>query len=206
VTNFENRKPDTVNETTGFSRERGFTMIEVMIVLVVVAILVTVAAPGFQNLIGNNRIISEVYTLRATLNNARSEAMARRAQVVVCPSVDGAACADSDDWSTGYIAFVDTDRDNVADPDDPDEEIIQVEAEERAVDIAFNNAVRLVRFNAQGVALGFDGAFTFCDDRGAEDARALIVNPVGTVRSARDTDTPEDYIVDDGAGDNVTCN
>ncbi len=205
MTNFDNSKPDTVNETTGSGRERGFTMIEVMIVLVVVAILVAVAAPGFQNLIGNNRIISEVYTLRATLNNARSEAMARRASVVVCPSTDGAACADSDDWSTGYIAFVDTVRDNAADPNDPDEEIIQVEGEERAVDIAFNNAARLVRFNSQGVALGFDGAFTFCDDRGDENARALIVNPVGTVRAATDTDSPGDNIVNVGSA-NAACN
>ena len=202
MTNWENRTLNTVHETTGFGRERGFTMVEVMIVMVVVAILVAVAAPGFRDLIGNNRIVTEVYTLRATLSNARSEALARRAPVVVCPSTDGAACADSDDWSTGYIAFVDLDDDIVV---DAGEDIIHIEAEERAVDIAFNNAGRRVRFGSQGVALGFDGAFTFCDDRGVEDARELIVNPVGTVRAATDTDSPEDDIVNVG-GLNVTCN
>lgn len=178
-------------------------MVEVMIVTVIVAILVAVAAPGFRDLIGNNRIVTEVYALRATLSNARSEALARRSPVVVCPSTDGATCEDSDDWSTGFISFVDIDDDNTV---DAGEDIIQIEGEERAVDITFDNAGRRVRFGAQGVALGFAGTFTFCDDRGAEDARALIVNPVGTVRAATDTDTPEDDIVNDAGGIDVTCN
>lgn len=190
----------------GLRQESGFTLIEAMIVLVIVAILIGVAAPGFMDLIGNNRMISEVYSLRATLSNARSEALARRAPVVVCPTVDGAACADSDDWSTGYIAFVDTDNDNAADPTDPDEEIIRVEIEQRSLDMAFDNAARRVRFNSQGIALGFEGTFTFCDGRGATDARALIVNPLGSLRSGVDTDAPEDFIVNDAGNVNVTCN
>jgi type IV fimbrial biogenesis protein FimT len=188
-----------------FNRVRGFSIIEVMIVLVIASILVAVAGPGFQDLMGNNRTISEVYTLRATLNHARSEALARRAPVVVCPTTDGLACADSDDWSTGYMAFVDTDNDNAADQDDPDEEIIQFETGLSSVDLAFNNAQRRVRFGTQGAALGFEGTFVFCDERGAEHARGLIINPVGTVVAATDTDDPADAVVNDAGDSNVTC-
>ena len=130
VTYCQNSAANNHSGIAGRGRERGFTMVEVMIVTVIVAILVAVAAPGFQDLIGNNRIVTEVYALRASLNNARSEALARRSPVVVCPSTDGAACADSDDWSTGYIAFVDIDDDNTV---DAGEDIIQIEGEERAV-------------------------------------------------------------------------
>jgi type IV fimbrial biogenesis protein FimT len=144
--------------------------------------------------------------LRATLSHARSEALARRAFVVVCPTTDGVACADSDDWSTGYMAFVDTDNDNAADQDDPDEEFIQLENGPRSVDLAFNNGERRIRFNAQGLALGFEGTFTFCDERGAKNARALIVNPGGTMVAATDTDDPGDDIVDDAGDANVACN
>jgi type IV fimbrial biogenesis protein FimT len=189
----------------GSSVQRGFSIIEAMIVLVIVAILIAVAAPGFQELIGNNRMISEVYALRATLSHARTEALARRAPVVVCPTADGSTCADSNDWSTGYLAFVDSDGDGAADPTDPDEEIIQRETEERSVDIAFDNGNKLVRFGPDGIALGFEGNFVFCDERGANRARALILNAVGSLRAATDTDDPEDSIVNDAGDTNVTC-
>ena len=185
--------------------ESGFTLIEVMIVIVIVAILAAVAVPGFRDLIANNRMVTELYVLRATLNNARSEALARRAPVVVCPTTDDVSCADSDDWSSGYIAFVDTDDDSAADPNNPDEELIQLETELRALDMAFDNGNRRVRFNPQGTVLGFEGTFTFCDARGPAHARALIVNPVGAVRAATDTDSPEDSIVNDAGSSNVTC-
>ena len=94
-----------------------------LVAVLIVGVLLMVAAPGFSNLISNNRMVSEVYVLRATLSHARSEALARRAPVVVCPTTDGLACADSNDWSTGYMTFVDTDDNNVANPADPDEEL-----------------------------------------------------------------------------------
>lgn len=184
---------------------QGFTLIEMMIVLVIGTILLAVAGPGFRGLMGNNRSIAEVYTLRATLNQARSEALARRAPVVVCPTRNGTSCAESDDWSTGYMAFVDTDNNNTPNQNDPDEEIVQLASGPLAVNLAFDNGNRRVRFGAQGVAVGFEGTFTFCDGRGATHARALIINPVGTLVAAVDTNDPQDNIVNAADDDNVAC-
>ena len=184
----------------------GFTLIEMLVAVLIVGVLLLVAAPGFSDLISNNRMVSEVYLMRATLSHARSEALARRAPVVVCPTTDGLACADSNDWSSGYMTFVDTDDNNVANPTDPDEDIIQWEAGQSPVDILFDNASKRVRFGGQGVALGFEGTFTFCDSRGAGDARALILNPVGSLRAALDIDATPDGIVNALDDTNVVCN
>ena len=184
----------------------GFTLIEMLVAVLIVGVLLLVAAPGFSDLISNNRMVSEVYLMRATLSHARSEALARRAPVVVCPTTDGLACADSNDWSSGYMTFVDTDDNNVANPTDPDEDIIQWEARQSPVDILFDNASKRVRFGGQGVALGFEGTFTFCDSRGAGDARALILNPVGSLRAALDIDATPDGIVNVLDDTNVVCN
>ena len=184
----------------------GFTLIEMLVAVLILGVLLLVAAPGFSNLISNNRMVSEVYALRATLSHARSEALARRAPVVVCPTVDGLNCAEnSNDWSTGYMTFVDTDNNNVAVPADPNEEIIQWQAKQSLVAIRFDNASKRVRFGGQGVALGFDGTFTFCDNRGEGDARALILNPVGSLRAALDTDDTPDDIVNALDNSNVVC-
>ena len=53
---------------------RGFTLVEMMIALLVVAVVLAIGAPSFYNFIKNNRMLSLVYELRAVLNNARSEA------------------------------------------------------------------------------------------------------------------------------------
>jgi len=70
---------------------RGFSLIELMVVMGVLAILLTVGAPAFMDLIRDNRLLSEVYGLRATLNNARTEALTQRSFVTVCESDDGRA-------------------------------------------------------------------------------------------------------------------
>ena len=197
------RKGDTQNYDVATN---GFTLIEMLVAVLIVGVLLMVAAPGFSNLISNNRMVSEVYALRATLSHARSEALARRAPVVVCPTADGLSCADSNDWSTGYMTFADTDDNNVANPADPDEEVIQWEARQSPVAIRFDNSSRRIRFGGQGVALGFEGTFTFCDSRGAGDARALILNPVGSLRAALDTDATPDGIVNALDDANVVCN
>ena len=82
-----------------FSRVNGFTLVEMIITVLIVAVLLAVGAPSFSSLIKNNRQISEVYSLRATLNNARSEALARRTFVTVCRSVNGSTC--SGGWDEG---------------------------------------------------------------------------------------------------------
>ena len=184
----------------------GFTLVEMLVVAAILGVLLLVAAPGFSNLISNNRMVSEVYGLRATLSHARSEALARRAPVVVCPTTDGLACADSNDWSIGYMTFADTDDNSVADPVDPNEEIIQWEVRQNPVAVRFDNSNKRVRFGGQGIALGFEGTFMFCDSRGAGDARALILNPVGSLRAAVDTDATPDGIVNALNDTDVVCN
>tara|TARA_B110000879_G_scaffold79421_1_gene110446 strand:+ start:93 stop:626 length:534 start_codon:yes stop_codon:yes gene_type:complete len=168
--------------------DNGFTLIEMLVSILILSILLLLASPSFSVLISNNIMISEVYTMRATISHARSEALARREPVVICPTTDGLACTDSNNWSAGYMTFVDTDDNNIADSSDPDEEVIQWESRQSTVAIVFDNANKRVRFGGQGFAQDHGGTFTFCDKRGSTDARALILNPAGSLRAAIDAD------------------
>jgi type IV fimbrial biogenesis protein FimT len=65
---------------------RGFTLLELMITIAVLAILVTVGVPGFQELIQNNRVTTQTNELVTALNLARTEAVKRGRHVQVAVS------------------------------------------------------------------------------------------------------------------------
>ncbi|MEM1110590.1 MAG: GspH/FimT family pseudopilin [Pseudomonadota bacterium] len=186
---------------TGQSSSRGFTIIEVVTTVSVLSVLLALGAPAFSDMISGNRMLSEAYSLRGTLDGARSEALTRGSFVTVCRSSNGTSC--SGNWSSGFIAFVDVNGDSVV--DGGDEIIAAHEPEFNGLVVLFSNAQNRVRFDSRGNALGFDGTFTFCDDRGDSAALGVTIASVGTVAAAVDTDAPADNIRDDLSGSNLSC-
>ena len=65
-------------------RTKGFTLIELMVTLAVLAILATIGIPSFQRLAAEYRVSSQANATQAALQFARSEALKRRGDVVVC--------------------------------------------------------------------------------------------------------------------------
>lgn len=89
----------------------GFTIIELMIVLVIMGVLIALAAPSFGQLWNNNRISSETNGIVADLALARSEVLklGGSSLLTVCASTDGAKCSSTSDWSTGRLVFIESD-------------------------------------------------------------------------------------------------
>ncbi len=67
-------------------RQRGFTIIEIMIVIAIVAILVAVGVPSMRDMILGVRLRSATSDLYSTLVFARAEAIKRNANIVVAPN------------------------------------------------------------------------------------------------------------------------
>jgi prepilin-type N-terminal cleavage/methylation domain-containing protein len=72
-------------------RNRGFTLLELMVVLVIAGVLIGVGIPAFRNFIMDARMTSTANDLVAALHYARSEAIKRRTTVVICATEDSLA-------------------------------------------------------------------------------------------------------------------
>ena len=83
----------------------GFTLLELLITIAVLAILLALAVPMFTSTINNNRLSAQANELVTSLQLANSEAVRRNARITVCPSTDGATCAASGPW-TGWLTIV----------------------------------------------------------------------------------------------------
>lgn len=67
----------------------GFTVIELIVTIAVMAILVTIGIPAIQELIKNNRVTAQSNELAAMINFARNEALRRNDSIPVDLSVAG---------------------------------------------------------------------------------------------------------------------
>ncbi|HEY8607819.1 MAG TPA: GspH/FimT family pseudopilin [Noviherbaspirillum sp.] len=89
-------------------RTAGFTLVEMMIGVAIVAVLLTVAMPNFQAFIQNTQVRTAVENMQAGLNLARSEALRRNARVSFW-IVDnlGETCARSASGTSWVVSFDD---------------------------------------------------------------------------------------------------
>lgn len=74
-------------------KNTGFTIIELIVALAVLAILLTVGVPSVQELIKNNRVTGQTNELVAMINFARNEAIRRNSSVPVVLT------SETDGWS-----------------------------------------------------------------------------------------------------------
>ena len=72
-----------------YPRQRGFTLIELLVVITLLGITAAIAVPSFSRLIENNRRATVTNDMAGLLSSARSEAIRRRAGVIVYERTDG---------------------------------------------------------------------------------------------------------------------
>jgi len=173
-----------------------------MTTLAVLAILVSLAAPSFNDLIRDNRLSTQLNDFVASLHNARSEAVKRGIEITVCKSADNATCTVGGNWEQGWLVFID---DNGDEQVDAGETILNAGSALGGDNTLTGNAnvADVIKFDSRGFSQGFNGTLTLCDARGASSARGIVISNTGRVRRAADMD--DDGIEEDGGGNALVC-
>lgn len=87
-------------------RSSGFTLLELMVTITIMAVLAALAAPSFTGLIERWRVRSAVEELQATLYYARSEAIKRGGGIVLQKKANGTdgcqQAAATIEWGCGW--------------------------------------------------------------------------------------------------------
>jgi type IV fimbrial biogenesis protein FimT len=178
--------------TRPLTYSRGFTLLELMITVSVMAILLGLAVPTFTDIIRNNRLSAAANDLLHSTQVARSEAVKRQTPVVICATADSTATvpACSDGAFTDWVVFVDTNGNWSVDATEP---VLERHGRLHPSLTVRNDNDGILSYAASGFA-NPPGAKTssrnivICDARGDEPvglnstARALLIAATGRMR------------------------
>ncbi len=165
---------------TASRSQQGFTLAEVLTTLAVMSLSMSLVIPSLESITRSNQRAAAVNELVATMHLARSEAITRNTQIAVCPSRDGASCADAP-WEAGWIRFEDANRNHRL---DAGEAVLGAVRPQGGLEIRSERFQRSFAFLPSGRigAPGSDartGDFLFCQGQATEAAQVVIVGVTG---------------------------
>lgn len=173
-------------------RDRGLSLIELMLTLAIASIVLAAAIPAFSDMLANHQVSSQRDLLFRTLHTARSAAVLRNTYVTVCPGTP-AGCDDKGLWERGWLIFEDpkgeetcADANGDSRCDSHGGAILKViDGTPDLLVIRGNHWIRTgIRFNSRGYAGWNNGTFSVCHRRLASAASGIVVARTGRPRVA----------------------
>jgi len=158
---------------------------ELMVTTMIVGVLAMVVVPGMGGFIKNERLTTQINSLLSHLQYARSEAILRHKQVVVCASSNGSTCAGSD-WKLGWIVFFDEDADGTVSGND----ILLKARDKLDGKTSLGSSVGAsVIYDHRGFSPNSNGTFSLCDSRGSDYGKTLAISLTGRARISKGATT-----------------
>ncbi len=164
-------------------RERGFTLLELMITLAVGGLLLSMAVPALQSFTNNSKRAGAVNDFVSSMHLARNTAITANSRVTICASSNATNCQ-AVTWDQGWIVFIDPNSNQSV---DIGETILSVSNGLDRVSLQSAQFGTYMMYRPNGRAMnasisGNFGQFMVCDSRGAEHAKVVIVELSGRPR------------------------
>ncbi len=162
-------------------KESGFTLIELLVTVAIAGLVMAFAIPAMGTFVKNERLTTQINTLVGHLAYARSEAVLRRQQVILCASSNMTSCQGTN-WAAGWILFIDADNSSDF---TAGEEILRVKQALSGGNTLVSSTGSSFIYDNRGFSPNSNGTFSLCDDRGASDpnyVKSISISNTGRVR------------------------
>lgn len=165
------------------SEQTGFTLLEAVTTVAVLAILLATALPSLARLVEYQRASAAIGSLVAHMSLARMAAISHRRPTILCPSSSGTSCDTGSDWSGGWMLFIDSNRNRRPDPGD---EVLRVDLDptSRTLRLPGTSGRPFLRYLPDGRSAGSNLTISLCNNKD-EKLGSVIVNNAGRPRSER---------------------
>ena len=164
---------------------KGFTLTELLMVLIIISVTLAIGLPNFQSLIISSRLTSSANAMVSALQLARFEALKQQKNVIIANK--------NGQWENGWIVFIDEKNQNNQ-LDDGESVLANFDSlnANLAVQIptAYKNYVyydKYGRINSEGLD---NGTFSFCSSSILGDFRSVVIALTGRVHIESSTTKP----------------
>ncbi|MEW6991288.1 GspH/FimT family pseudopilin [Colwelliaceae bacterium 6441] len=179
---------------------QGFTLVELLISVSILAVLMAVALPNLNNFLVKSRVDNEISELHRLILTARNAAINSGRNVTLCPLTPQNTCGNN--WKNELSVF--TNVDNTATFDPNNEELIKTKAKVSDSDTLKLNQNTFVYSPTGRLLSGNNSVFTYCPKDHSTLARGLNISLSGRVYASQDTDNDDKD--EDRSGNEFSCN
>jgi len=181
-----------------FQFSKGFTLVELMVGIAILAILTAIAAPNLSDYLIKSKVDNEISQLHRLILTARNTAINTGKNVTICP-LSGTTC--STNWKNELSVFT-NDSDNTK-YDSANEELIKVKSKISSDDALKFNQATLIYTATGRLTSGNDSLFIYCPSANTDLARGINISLSGRVYASQDTDNDEKD--EDRDGNELDC-
>ena len=168
---------------------KGFTLTELLMVLIIISVTLAIGLPNFQSLIISSRLTSSANAMVSALQLARFEALKQQKNVVIANK--------NGQWENGWIVFIDEKKGSQAPNNQLDSNefmLTNFDALHSSLVVkiptAYKNYVyydKYGRINSEGLG---NGTFSFCSSSVLQDFRSVVIALTGRVHIESSTTKP----------------
>jgi type IV fimbrial biogenesis protein FimT len=164
---------------------KGFTLTELLMVLIIISVTLAIGLPNFQSLIISSRLTSSANAMVSALQLARFEALKQQKNVIIANK--------NGQWENGWIVFIDEKNQNNQ-LDDGESVLANFDSLNAnlvvKIPTAYKNYVyydKYGRIKSEGLD---NGTFSFCSSSVLDDFRSVVIALTGRVHIESSTTKP----------------
>lgn len=176
-------------------RQKGFTLIELIVSTVILAILATIAIPNFSFFLAKSRVDNEIAQLHNLLLVARNHAVNLEMPITLCPLNEQQKCHSN--WQAELSVFIDLNDNKTFEPGS-NETLLRVKPPVSEGDkLQYGLYRKRIKYAPTGRTTGWgsNGTFKYCPKNFNSLARGIVIATSGRLYLSDDID-------DDGKHEN----